>query len=308
MLFQGFSVEQKGTQGVDPAKGNAWEGHPFHRDNNVNGVDGDDDGDGEGRDVHTLVQPAVTRLQEAYVAKMIDTLGDLDHIVWEIGNECHPESVEWHGHMIGFIRQCERSRPKQHLIGMTSSPIPNPPLFASDADWISPMGRQYLEDPPRAEGRKLIVVDTDHILPWAYEPTWVWRNLCRGNHFILMDGYRDFRMGSPETPIAAAEPARRAMGQAVRLAERMDLGRMVPRPDLASSTYCLAAPGREYLVYLPDGGDVEIDLGGQEGIVFEGEWYEDTTETRRELATTGGVVRLATPFAGESLLWLRARA
>jgi hypothetical protein len=50
MLFQGFSVEQKGTDGVDPTKGNPWDGHPFNRANNINGIDGDPNGDGEGEE------------------------------------------------------------------------------------------------------------------------------------------------------------------------------------------------------------------------------------------------------------------
>ncbi|MBD3265317.1 DUF4038 domain-containing protein, partial [bacterium] len=40
MLFQGFSIEQKGTDGVDPKKGNPWDGHPFNAKNNINGIDG----------------------------------------------------------------------------------------------------------------------------------------------------------------------------------------------------------------------------------------------------------------------------
>jgi len=34
----------------------------------------------------------------------------------------------------------------------------------------------------------------------------------------------------------------------------MNLSAMKPRPELASSHYCLANPGEEYLVFLPKGG------------------------------------------------------
>lgn len=44
--------------------GNPWQGHPFHRSNNVNGVDGDLNGDGQGPEIHTLKAPAeILRLQ-----------------------------------------------------------------------------------------------------------------------------------------------------------------------------------------------------------------------------------------------------
>jgi hypothetical protein len=42
MLFNGWSVERKGN-GDNP-----WDGHPFNGKNNVNGIDGDLDGDGSG--------------------------------------------------------------------------------------------------------------------------------------------------------------------------------------------------------------------------------------------------------------------
>ena len=91
-------------------------------------------------------------------------------------------------------------------------------MLASPADWISPNGKQYLDDPPDTAGRKVIIVDNDHIRPWESRPGWVWKNLMRGNHFILMDHYMDFRMGSPDKPDPQHDPARRAMGLARRLA------------------------------------------------------------------------------------------
>lgn len=308
MFFQGFSVEQKGTKGVDPTKGNPWDGHPFHAANNINGIDGDPNGDGEGLEVHTLAVPEITRLQEAYVRKVVDTLNDLDHIVWEIGNECHPGSVEWQYHMIRFVRDYEATLPKQHLVGITSAPIKNPELLASPADWISPLGKSYLDDPPAADGAKLILVDTDHIAPWGTDPKWVWKNLCRGNHFILMDGYRDFRMGSPDQPKPEFEAIRHAMGDAVRLANRMDLAAMKPHGALASSGYCLADLGQEYLVYLPDGGEVELDLSAATG-ALGGEWFDLRTRRPQAAQATGGArCRLTSPFSKDSVLWLRAVA
>ena len=44
---------------------------------------------------------------------------------------------------------------------------------------------------------------------------------------------------------------RRAMGHTLAYANRMNLATMTPRDNLASSGYCLANPGEEYLIYLP---------------------------------------------------------
>lgn len=58
MLFQGFSIEPKGHPGLNP-----WPGHPYHSANNVNGINGDRNGNRQGEEVHTLMIPAITRLR-----------------------------------------------------------------------------------------------------------------------------------------------------------------------------------------------------------------------------------------------------
>ena len=50
---------------------------------------------------------------------------------------------------------------------------------------------------------------------------------------------------------AAYEPARYAMGDTRRLAERMNLIQTQPDGDLSSTGYALANPGEEYLVLQP---------------------------------------------------------
>ena len=80
MLFQGWSIYSHGY-------GNPWPLHPFNKANNINGTDGDANGDGEGKEVHALQLPAITSLQEAYIRKVIDTVNDLDNVLYEITNE-----------------------------------------------------------------------------------------------------------------------------------------------------------------------------------------------------------------------------
>jgi len=276
MLFQGFSVEQKGTRGVDPNKGNPWDAHPYHAKNNINGIDGDLNHDGEGQETHRLANPAVTALQEAYVRKVIDTLNDLDNVLWEISNESHAGSIQWHYHMIEFIHDYEASKPKQHPVGMTGSPIRNPEMFAGPADWISPWGDGYLKDPPDMAGQKVVIVDNDHGRPWNSDPSWVWKNLTRGNHFILMDHYMDLRIGSPKRPNPEHDPTRRAMGLARKFSERLDLAALTPCPDLASTQYCLANPGKAYLVYQPEQKNQTFELEIEPGS-YQVQWTDCQT-------------------------------
>jgi hypothetical protein len=53
-----------------------------------------------------------------------------------------------------------------------------------------------------------------------HDPTWVWHNFTRGNHFILMDAYMDFRSGSPKHPDPKWNTTRDAWAR--RLSEQLD--------------------------------------------------------------------------------------
>jgi len=95
MLFEGY-----GTTWLEQA----WRFHPFNPANNVNGIDADVNGDGRGLEVHTLANPAVTRLQEEYVRQVIETVNGFDNVLYEIANEPGARSVKWQYHMVGVVR------------------------------------------------------------------------------------------------------------------------------------------------------------------------------------------------------------
>jgi hypothetical protein len=113
MLFQGWSLHDNG-------EGNPWPRHPWHRDNNVHGIDGDPDRRGDGVGLHTLRQPALLRLQEAYVEKVADTVGHFGCVLYEIANESPGSSHDWQCHLVRHLREHERARGRRHPIGMTS--------------------------------------------------------------------------------------------------------------------------------------------------------------------------------------------
>lgn len=318
MLFQGFSIEKKTFD-----MGNPWPGHPFNGENNVNNIDGDLDGDDEGLEIHTLQNPDVTALQEAYVRKVIDTLNDMDNVLWEITNESRGQSTEWQYHMINFIQEYETTKPKQHPVGMTAQwpGGDNEDLFASRAEWISPFHEGgWRTDPPAAEGRKVIIADTDH---FGYDfmleggsraqRAWVWKSFTRGLNPVFMDPYliphegRNAPVGDEVDPLW--NPIRQAMGDTRMYAQRIDLVAMTPHGDLASSDYCLANPtvGGEYLVYMPEGGTVTVDLSGTPAELTV-EWFNpETRETFNGDVVDGGHVRsFQAPFEGDAVLYLAA--
>lgn len=304
MLFEGW---------VQQDRAEWWKTHPFHKENNGNGIDGDANGDGRGTDIHTLSNAAVTRLQENYIRKVIDSVGDLDNVLYEIVNECGTYSTEWQYHMIRFIKQYEASRPKQHPVGMTFQWSPNSKLrgtnqilFDSPADWISPNQEagewNYKSNPPPADGRKVIIPDTDHLGGIWGEVPWVWKSFTRGHNPIFMDPYDGSVLGDRSSKW---EAIRASLGVTNQVAQRLDLGAMTPHGELVSTNYCLAQPGVAYVIYLPTAGEVTVDLTEASG-QFRVDWIAPIkgSITQGSPATGGTKQRFLAPFEGDAVLQL----
>jgi hypothetical protein len=307
MLFNGFSIQGKGNVGGDP-----WRGHPFNAGNNINGVDGV-----SGTLTHTLSNSVVTAFQEAYIRKAIDSVNDLDNVLYEISNEdtAGPADTEWQYHMIRFIKSYEAGKLKQHPVGMTAAwPGTDDILFQSPADWVSPAAKV-----PLGDGRKVILNDTDHSYFWiglrqdgpAAQRAWVWENFTQGNQCLFMDPYLDpshdpgRNNPSDGKPDVYWDGLRETMGQSRRYAERMDLSAAVPHPELASSKFCLANPGKEYLVFVPNGVEVILDLSAASS-PLSAEWMRTSDGTISPAAPVkgGSKCNLKAPFDGEAVLFL----
>jgi hypothetical protein len=103
---------------------------------------------------------------------------------------------------------------------------------------------------------------------------------------------------------------RRWLGHACRFLndEVVNLDRMAPHNELApDGGYCLAAPGREYLVYVPATGDQQLVLAVAEGSepVAVQVLEPATGEVRRVTATRQGQQLLAPlPFEADQVVHL----
>lgn len=296
MLFEGWGMfhgnRRRGTKDAW-----AWRSHPFHPDNNRSGIDA-------GEKVHSRANPAVNAIQAAYLRKVVDTVNDLDNVLYEVINEGGEK--EWDWWVVETVRQYERTKPRQHPIGITGHGAERlASMLASPADWISPGSQDgYKDDPPAWDGKKVSLLDTDHIWGVGGNGAWVWKSLMRGHNPLFMDPYDGTVLGKPFDP--QWEPVRRNLGHALRLARRWDLAAMTPHDDLASTHYCLADPGNAYAVYLPAGGKATIALQDT-AARFDVEWFAPSTG--KALAGTpvaGGATREFTaPFAGDAVLSLQ---
>ena len=279
-------------------------GHPFHPSNNINGIDGGKPDDPLSGQVHSLAHPEVNALQAAYIRKVVDTVNELDNVLYEVINEGGQK--EWDWWVVDLVHEYERTKPKQHPVGITGHGAERlASMLASPADWISPGSQDgYRDDPPAWDGKKVSLLDTDHVWGVGGQPAWVWKSLLRGHNPLFMDPYDGSVLGTPGD--LQWEPVRRALGHARQLAERVTLHALEPRDDLASTRYCLANPGHEYVVYLPQGGEVTVDMAAGQ---YEIEWINADSGAAggtARIAAGGGSQRFQAPFEGHAILLLRA--
>ncbi len=303
MLFEGHCLQfsQEG-----------WGFHPFHPDNNINGINGNR------LDYYTLKNPGVLNLQRAYIRKVIETVGDLDNVLYEISNEAGRYSTDWQYELIRFVKEMESKRGKVHPVGMTfqyggDQSGSNENLFNSPADWISPNPEGgFRDDPPPNDGRKVILNDTDHLWGEGGNPDWVWKTFTRGHYPLFMDRISELMEGTvgwdgrKEEDIPGSESIRKAMGVTRRLALKCSLAELTPVPELASSGYCLANPSWELIVYVPAGGEVRVNLQEMKGTARV-HWIHPIDGLTQE----GGVVKggdwrpLTVPWDGAGVAYVK---
>jgi Family of unknown function (DUF6298)/Bacterial Ig-like domain (group 2) len=306
MLFNGWSVERKGD-GDNP-----WEGHPFNRANNVNGIDGDRDGDGSGDETHTLAESRVTRLQEAYVSRVIRAVGDQPNVLYEVSNESSSGSLAWQNHIVRYVRANENPRDR-HPIGITAE-YPggnNADLLSSSADWVSPNGS--IDDVDPGSGVKPVLADTDHYCGVCGTSAFPWQAFTRGLNPLLMDPYDGRAIGLGARDADHNDPRweviRRRLGVSQIVSRSIDMKRLTPRGDLSSTGYCLADAkvGRLYVVYLPSGGTATVNVSASRSSLRV-EWIDpDTGVVTRGSTIRGGARRSVDSLGdGDAVLVLRA--
>ncbi|PYT23873.1 MAG: hypothetical protein DMG58_27205, partial [Acidobacteria bacterium] len=119
------------------------DGYPFTGANNINSVDDGYTSGKKGTGSIIMTAPnAITRFQDVYVEKVIDTLNDLPNLLWIVSEEAPANSTWWNDHQISHIRAYESRKPHQHPIGYAALiGAPDTILYNSDADWVAPQVR-----------------------------------------------------------------------------------------------------------------------------------------------------------------------
>jgi hypothetical protein len=311
MLFNGFEWQ---------FETNPKDGNPFQNGNNINGISCPAKCPTDSSQMST----EVWTYEQAYIRRVVDTVNDLDNVLYEVSNEAGaPYSNSWQARVIEFVKRYEAAKPKQHPVGMTfqwkgGSDLT---LYDSAADWVSPGARFAVGD-----GTKVIINDTDHSYPWpdmkhdgiAAQRAWVWKNFTLGNNVAFMDPYvvvwpgRNSPAGSTADPRVGVRPddywdaIREAIGSTLTYANRMNLVAMTPRPSLSSTHYCLAIRGAEYLVYQPFNEPFTLNLSAG---AYHYEWFNPSTNrvcSSGTLLVSSGARSMSAPFRGDAVIYLRA--
>ena len=288
MMFEGWSLKNEDDR--QPT----WRCHVFNPDNNINGItDNPLWANGRHWGVFSLDCPQILEAQKAFVRKVVDTVNDCDNVLYEICNETPytPEAMEWQTYMCAYIRDYEKTKPKQHMIGITPEGgiHSNREMMATNADWISPASGdagEYRYNPPAADGKKVILNDTDHLWGHGCSTAWVWKSFTRGHNVLFMDPWEpipgeldwwlDGDISRNQRYYYAFGPVRSNLGYARDIALSFDLNCCVPDLSFCTSTYCLANPNAQYVCYFPEGDTEGLNLTGLNG-VFHISWLEPKT-------------------------------
>ena len=224
--------------------------------------------------------PKIRQIQRDHVKKVIDTVNDLDNIFFEVVNEC--SATQWQHELIDFIHDYEtKHKPKRHLVLMSPggpdvkgkwTPQDKKDVTSSHAEVIAVLNAwgDYTKNPPVNDTRRPAIMDMDHISPDGSDDSVLpWKALTRGYHYCIFE---------PTFPnVAAGKPswelARRNVGAIVTYTRRFsDLAAARPQGDVASTQFCLAHLGQDYLVFQPQ-SEKAFTVRLEDG-KYRAEWFQ----------------------------------
>jgi hypothetical protein len=291
MLFNAFNWENGGRY----AANTAWLYNPYRSINNVNSINGDANNDGTGTEMQTPVT-VINNIQKAYVAQVIDSLNDLDNVLWEICNECLPTSVAWQNDLITFIRNYETGKPKKHPIILSVNSDYNQTVLTNSTADVLVIGGPTIDSNPSIIPNRVIVHDTDHSRPCELFPDGIaWKLLSRGQSLSYFDC--PWAGQSNDTIISDR------IGQAVSYVNKVNFKTLLPNQN-CSTTYCLSS-NTEHLLYLPTGGNVSVTLSGLN--YYNAEWLNVVSGVTQNVTNINpGLQTLSSPFGStESVVWVK---
>jgi hypothetical protein len=309
------------------------DGYPFTGANNINGIDDSYVSGPKGLGSIAMKAPnAITRYQDAFVEKMIDTLNDLPNVLWIVSEEAPDSSLWWNDHQISHVRAYESRKAYRHPIGYAAIiSAPDSIMYNSDADWVAPGARvsPTLSCGTGKPACKVNVNDSDHSYweMWLLTPqqnrNYVWENILNGNQVLFMDPYlvyyprqnRNLCLSPVHGICTSPDPQydnfRNNLGYSLSYARKLNLAEAAPQGALSTTGSCLAqtpSAGAEYLIYAPSGGSFHVDLSAMPpSRTLAVEWFNPATGatiTKDPIPAGSHAQSFDPPFSGDAVLYL----
>jgi len=229
------------------------------------------------------------------------------NVVWDVGKECYNLVNELGSHdytvdRIGLIRRTDAYR---HLVTAhdtaadsagQDSPADRACDFVSDQVHLQDIGKYHREAAERLRaGRKpyfnieygyeqgVEPVPTFHsggTRPWKDILLWTWAIYLGGGYacYYYSNTAWDLVKFRPEPP------GWKRYRYLMDLLSTLNVNAMEPHDELVDRGFCLADPGRQYLVFLPEGGDTDLALdAAPTGATAECLWMDAFSGARRSV-------------------------
>ncbi|MBI5510930.1 MAG: hypothetical protein HY903_19385 [Deltaproteobacteria bacterium] len=252
--------------------------------------------------------------QEQFVIRVTTELGGLSNVVYEIFNE-----GEWYdrariqAHQAHFLSVIRRRSAAPTLVdsdffgelfrgnaecSALSYHMPNWDTASTAKEFFDAFAAHFNATPAKPAFFTEPVPEYRGDVGWLDAATrMIWGTALAGANVVFQN---DTSFGfAPNAKIAAYAAARdAALDREGRCAafftDHVDLSGMRPRPGLTSTGVCLAAAGREYVIYSQSGATFTVNLTGVTG-AFAARFYNPKTgQLKAETTVQGGAVRTIT--------------
>jgi hypothetical protein len=223
--------------------------------------------------------PEVLKYQEALIHKVFSETSRYRNVIYTLGSESAPK--EWFEYWADFLHK-EAANEEADTVVI----LPAGSQARAGADGLDPSSA--MDALPFADKH-------DYLLREAGTPAKaiLCAKLAKPKRSDLWVAFASGAAGATfqaMPPVTGEDPWKMWMNAFKNLTYDVKLERMRPAQELIKSgtAYCLADPGREYLIYIPFGGDVKLDMSATKGECYAALYDPATGNKVREYTVTAG--------------------
>ena len=315
---------------------NRLQGNCFTAANNINGVNADVDGDGQGYDgMYVSPTAAMETIMTDYEKHVVDQLNHLPNVFYESANELG--DIAFHTTFVSRMKAYIATKPNTQLVMVshggrvddgvgswgtfthfdkadvvgTGADIVTPGSSPSGlTDW-EPTALDFRNNPPvHTEFNMPIIADLDHIQFGLHDHQHLWKCFTRGYHYNIYEDGPDF-----DEPTGWEAYMNQATDDVVRrnflviqaiIARLTDLANMIPSTTVSTSNYALFWAGQEYIVWSEADANFTVNQLVN-GATYDHRWYDTDTFSLESTGTTvvTGTSHVFNPAGVNRVLFLK---